>query len=147
MVAKVLEMTNFSGHTFTYMYCSLTRLSCPSQFLTTYSHVHSFVKDLLHCAIFSATCVAIFLLREALHKVELSSTFHNGLQQLIIPLHSVSPLQQLVSQFYGSFNKDACTHFLFFVLSSTAKQAAEKIAQCSTVKQGLNTKTWQLATL
>ena len=55
------------------------------------------------------------LLREALHEVELSSTFRNGLQQLTTPLHSVSPLQQLVSQFYGSFNKGACAHFLFFV--------------------------------
>ena len=44
-------------------------------------------------------CLAIFLLREALHELELSSTFHNGLQQLRTPLHSVSPLQQLVSIF------------------------------------------------
>ena len=40
-----------------------------------------------------------FLLHEALHEVELSSTFRNGLQQLTIPSHSVSPLQQFVSQF------------------------------------------------
>ena len=54
----------------------------------------------------SVTCVVSqsFLLREALHKVELSSTFRNGLQQLTRPLHSVSPFQQLVSQFYGRFN-------------------------------------------
>ena len=44
-------------------------------------------------------CLAIF----SLHEVELSSTFRNGLQQLTTPLHSVSPLQQLVSQFYSSF--------------------------------------------
>ena len=56
-------------------------------------------------------CLAIFLLREALHEVELGSTFRNGLQQLTTPLHSVSPLQQLVSQFYGSFNKGARAHF------------------------------------
>ena len=55
-------------------------------------------------------CLAIFLLREALHEVELSSTFRNGLQQLATPLHSVSPLQQLVSQFNGSFNKGACAY-------------------------------------
>ena len=48
-------------------------------------------------------CLAIFSLREALHEVELGSTFRNGLQQLTTPLHSVSPLQQLVSQFYSSF--------------------------------------------
>ena len=48
-------------------------------------------------------CLAIFSLREALHEVELSSTFRNGLQQLTTPLHSVSPIQQLVSQFYSSF--------------------------------------------
>ena len=48
-------------------------------------------------------CLAIFSLREALHEVELRSTFRNGLQQLTTPLHSVSPLQQLVSQFYSRF--------------------------------------------
>ena len=59
-------------------------------------------------------CLAIFLLRKTLHEVEPSSTFRNGLQQLTRPLHSVSTLQQLVSQFYGSFNKGACAHFLLF---------------------------------
>ena len=73
-------------------------------------------------------CLAMFLLREALHEVELSSTFRNGLQQLTIPLHSVSPLQQLVSQFYGTFNKGVCAHCLFFVARSIAGQVAEKIA-------------------
>ena len=72
--------------------------------------------------------LAIFLFGEALHEVEISSTFRNGLQQLTTPLHSVSPLQQLASQFYGSFNKGACAHFLFFV-PSIARQVAEKIAQ------------------
>ena len=76
-------------------------------------------------------CLASFLLREALHEVELSSTFRNGLQQLTRPLHSVSPLQQLVSRFYGSFNKGACAHFLFFVPRNIARQIAEKIAQCN----------------
>ena len=86
-------------------------------------------KALLHCETSCwriAQCnmgyLAIFLLREALHEVELSSTFRNGLQQLTTPLHSVSPLQQLVSQFYGSFNKGACAHFLFFVPRSIARQ-------------------------
>ena len=73
-------------------------------------------------------CLAMFLLREVLHEVELSSTFRNGLQQLTIPLHSVSPLQQLVSQFYGSFNKGVCAHFLFFFARSIARHVAEKIA-------------------
>ena len=80
-------------------------------------------------------CLAIFLLREALHEVELSSTFRNGLQQLATPLHSVSPLQQHFSQFYGSFNKGACAHFSFFVPKSIARQVAEKTAQC---KSALN---------
>ena len=81
-------------------------------------------------------CLEIFLLREVLHEVELSSTFRNGLQQLTAPLHSVSPLQQLVSQFYGSFNKGACVHFLFFpVPRSIARQVAEKIAHCITGPQ------------
>ena len=72
-------------------------------------------------------CLAMFLLREALHEVELSSTFRNGLQQLTIPLHGVSPLQQLVSQFYGSFNKDVRAHFLFLVARSIARQVAENL--------------------
>ena len=76
-------------------------------------------------------CLAMFLLREALHEVELSSAFRIGLQQLTIPLHSVSPLQQLVSQFYGSFNKNLCAHFLFFVARNIARQVAEKISQCN----------------
>ena len=76
-------------------------------------------------------CLAFFLLREGLHEVELSSTFHNGLQQLTTPLHNVSPLQQLVSQFYGSFNKGACALLSFFVPRSIARQVAEEIAQCN----------------
>ena len=59
-------------------------------------------------------CLAIFLLFEALHEVELSSTFRNALQQLATSLHSVSLLQQPVSQFYGTFNKGACAYFFFF---------------------------------
>ena len=74
--------------------------------------------------------VGIFLC-EALHEVKLSSTFRKGLQQLATPLHSVPPLEQLVSQFYGSFNKGARAHFLFFVPRSSARQVAEKIAQCN----------------
>ena len=70
-----------------------------------------------------------FCCAKRLHEVKLSSTFCNGLHQLATPLHSVSPLQQLVSQFYGSFNKDACAHFFFFVPKSIARQVAEKIAQ------------------
>ena len=64
----------------------------------------------LHCAIFSATCLAmplrdklpenctvymgclaIFLLRKALHDVELSLTFRNGLHQLATPLQCFTP--------------------------------------------------------
>ena len=70
-------------------------------------------------------------LREALYEVELSSIIRNALQQLEIPLHSVSPLQQLFSQFYGTFNKGACAHFSFLVPKSTARQVAEEIAQCN----------------
>ena len=76
-------------------------------------------------------CLAIFLLRKALHEVELSSTFRNGLQQLTTPLHSVSPSSNLSRNFYGSFNKGACAHFLFFVPRRSARQVAEKIAQCN----------------
>ena len=80
-------------------------------------------------------CLAIFLLCKVLHEVELSSTFCNKLQQLALPLHSVSHLQQLVSQFYSSFNRGACAHFLFFVPRSIARQVAKKIAQCNTWPQ------------
>ena len=113
---------------------------------TSYSPV-----TVLDSAIFSATCFAlplrdklsenfkvsnmgshaIFLLRKMLHEVELRSTFRNGLQQLTTPLHSVSSLQHLVSQFYGIFNKGACAHFVFFVPKSIASQVAEKIVRCN----------------
>ena len=73
--------------------------------------------------------LAMLLLREALYEVKLSCTFRNGLQQLTTPLHSVSPLQQLVWQFYDSFNKGTCAHFLSFVPRSIARQFAEKITQ------------------
>ena len=78
-------------------------------------------------------CLAIFLLRKALHEIELNSTFVDGLQQLSTPLHSVwSPLQQFFSRFYGSFSKEgACAHFSFFFQRSTARQFAEKIAGCN----------------
>ena len=46
-------------------------------------------------------------------------------------LHSVSALQQLVSQFYGSFNNGACARFLFFVRRSFARQVAENTEQCN----------------
>ena len=82
------------------------------QFFVSQCHCETSCWRIAQC---NMGCLAIFLLREALHEVELSSTFRNGLQQLTKPLHSVSPLQQLVSQFYGSFNKGACAHFLFFV--------------------------------
>ena len=110
--------------------------------------MYFFLKALLHCAIFSASCLTMALRDKLLEnctvqhglsrnlfvarsvaKVELSSTLRNGLQQLTTPLHSVSPLQQLFSHFYGSFNKSACAHFLFFVPRSIARQVAEKIAQ------------------
>ena len=83
-----------------------------SQQLVSQCHCETSCWRIAQC---NMVCLAIFLLREALHEVELNSTFRNGLQQLTTPLHSVSPLQQLVSQFYGSFNKGACAHFLFFV--------------------------------
>ena len=49
------------------------------------------------------------------------------------PLHSVSPLQQLVSQCYGSFSKGACAHFLSFVPRRIARQVAKKIARAKDV--------------
>ena len=42
-------------------------------------------------------------------------------------LHSVSPLQQLFSQFYGSFNKCACAHFSLFVPRSSGYENNAKI--------------------
>ena len=91
-----------------------------------------------------------FLLREALHEIELSFTCSNGLQQLATPLHSVSRLHQLVLQFYGSscFSfrgvlRDKLLRKLHSVtgpqhetsatcnatFSSIARQVAEKIVQ------------------
>ena len=66
----------------------------------------------------SATWVVLqffWLLREALHEVELDSTFRNGLQQLA----TASPLKQLFLQFYGSFNKGACSRFSFLAPRSS----------------------------
>ena len=68
-----------------------------------------------------------FLLREALREVELSSTFRNGLQQLTTTLHSKSPLQQLVSQFFGSCNKGACANFLFSFLGALQDKMLRKL--------------------
>ena len=98
---------------FSFLHCALR--SCYtvqfSQQLVSQCHYETSCWRIAQC---NMSCLAIFLLREALHEVEPSSTFRNGLQQLTTPLHSVSPLQQLVSQFYGSFNKGACAHFWFF---------------------------------
>ena len=61
-------------------------------------------------------CLAIFLLREVLHKVEFSSTFRNGLQQLTTPLHSVTgPLVNLSRNFTRVLTRvHVCTsRFLF----------------------------------
>ena len=71
------------------------------------------------------------LLSEALHEVELCSIFRNGLQQLATPLHSVSPLPLIFSQFYENFNKGACAHLSFFSPRNIARQVAENIAQCN----------------
>ena len=103
----------------------------------------------LHCAIFSATCLAmplrdklpenctvymgclaIFLLRKALHEVELSPLFVTDCTNWQHH-YSVHPFQQLFSQFYGSFNKGACAHISCFALRSIVRPVAEKIAQCS----------------
>ena len=99
------------------------------------------IKALLHCAILSATCLAIplrdklpekigclaiFLLREALHDAELSFTFRNVLQQLATPLNSVSPLQQRFSQFYGRFNRGA---YIRTLLVFRSEEYVEKTAQ------------------
>ena len=56
-------------------------------------------------------CLAIFLLREALHKVELSSIFRNGLQQLTTPLHSVSPLQHFMAVLTREHAHTSCFSF------------------------------------
>ena len=90
------------------------------------------------------------MLRETLYEVELSSTFRNGLQKLKTPLHSVSPLQQLLPQFYGSVNKGAGAQFPFFV----PRQVAEKIAECNRdlkvackqTKNRVNKKSFKLTT-
>ena len=77
--------------------------------------------------------VSHFFLREALHEVELSSTFRNGLQQLKTQLHSVSPLQQLFSQFTAVLNVRMHAHTSHFSppSMSIARQVAEKTAQCN----------------
>ena len=78
-------------------------------------------------------CLAIFFVERSVarSRTHLYFSFRNGLQQLTIPLHSASPLQQSVLQFYGNINKGACAHLLFFVPRSIARQVAGKIAQCN----------------
>ena len=44
----------------------------------------------------------LFLLRATLHEVESNSTFCNNCSNLQLPLHSVTPLQQLATQFSPS---------------------------------------------
>ena len=84
----------------------------------------SLLKVLLHCAIFPATCNATAsswtiarcnrvylgnqcnacfrLLRATLHEVVSSSIFRNNRSNLQPLLHSVTPLQQLATQFLSS---------------------------------------------
>ena len=78
-------------------------------------------------------CLAIFLLRRALHKVELSPTFSqriaptgNTIAQCITPPATCLAILRQLPQIYG-----ACAQFLFFVPRSIARQVAEKIAQCN----------------
>ena len=105
-------------------------------------------------------CLAIFFLCEALHEVELSSTFRNGLQQLATPLYSVSPSSNLCRNFTAVLAK-AHAHISCFsfrgalrdkllrklhsvtgpkhqtsatcnaTFSTIARQVAEKIEQCN----------------
>ena len=111
---------------------------------------------MLHYAIFRATCPAIllrhklheklhgvtypqssslatFLLQQALHEVESSSTFATSaatLQRIFEALHSVTPLLQLVSQcFVQSANKNTPST----VTSSSEGQFARNIAGCYTL--------------
>ena len=76
-------------------------------------------------------CLAIFLLREALHEVELSSTFRNGLQQLTIPFHSVSPPSNLSRNFTAVLTRAHAHTSCFSFRGHIARQVAEKIAQCN----------------
>ena len=104
--------------------------------------------------------LVIFPLREALHEVERSSTYHNELQQLATPLHSVSPSSNF-SRNFTAVSTRAHTHTSRFsfrgplqdkllrklhsvtghshptsttcsaTFSNIARQVAEKIAQCN----------------
>ena len=131
---------------------------CESALFTTFGKL-DLLKVLLHCAIFSATCLAMpfvmaqvagelhsvtgvvsqfFLLHGALHKVELLSTYRNALQKLSTPLHSVSPFQQLLLQFSSHVRCQSMRIFWYppswfwlpAYLGPKSGKLLEKIAQC-----------------
>ena len=60
-----------------------------------------------------------FLFCVALHEVELRSTFCNALQQLATPLHSISPFQQLCSQFLETLSLTAHAQGFFRIFLPT----------------------------
>ena len=132
----------------------------PSLFVVACSdsewHVYLFLKPdtlkaLLHCAIFSATCLPMQIRDKLLE----NCTVYHGLSRNLFVARSVArsrtqlyfsqriaAIENAIAQcithpatcldIYCSFNKGACAHFLsFFAPRSIARQVAEKIAQCN----------------
>ena len=65
----------------------------------------------------------LFLLRATLHEVESSSTFRNNRSNLQLPLHSVTPLQQLARNF-----PRACVDFFVNPTDHRLRRAVANIA-------------------
>jgi len=97
---------------------------------------------------------------------EFTATFRNAMQQLVAPLHSVSPLQQLSSQFFSHVLYKRMREFIILLWNYLgtrpfskilkvaendctvynraqqrfARQFAEKIAQCNSTLKRFNWK-------
>ena len=98
---------NFRNHKCSFFYPRNLRIALRpcytvqfSQQLVSQCHCETSCWRIAQC---NMGYLAMFLLCKALHEVELSSTFRNGLQQFTIPLHSVSPLHNDSSNLSRNF--------------------------------------------
>jgi len=65
------------------------------------------------------------MLTTVLQEVEFKSTFRNALQQLVAPLHSVSPLQQLSSQFLSHVLYKRMREFIILLWNDLCRRCCQ----------------------
>ena len=96
----------FVPHTLRSTQCTELRPCYAAQFLQQLATQHRCVASCWRIArcnrVPRQLATHLFLLRATLHEVESSSTFRNNRSNLQLPLHSVTPLQQLETQFSSS---------------------------------------------